>query len=145
MLFRLNWFVDGMIVIFCFNCFSNDLYFQVFVFVIFCFSVKLSDDSWYGEFCRDCSFSSWFASNGNSFFINEWILPLSYFFTCPSFVFCFSCATSFFFFSWLTFLVCSLQVIDSINKCDVDIRRELFSSILVKCMKPHFSPTNNNN
>lgn len=26
-----------------------------------------------------------------------------------------------------------LQVIESINKCDVDIRRELFSSILVRC------------
>ena len=25
-----------------------------------------------------------------------------------------------------------MQVIESINKCDVDIRRELFSSILVK-------------
>lgn len=29
-------------------------------------------------------------------------------------------------------IICPLlQVIDSINKCDVDIRRELFSSILV--------------
>lgn len=35
-------------------------------------------------------------------------------------------------FLWFCFFS-YLQVIESINKCDVDIRRELFSSILVRC------------
>lgn len=67
-------------------------------------------NSWHRELCRNCSFSSWPAPNGNLIWC-ESVLGI-----------------------WLAVSDCFtfLQVIESINKCDVDIRRELFNSILVK-------------
>jgi len=80
-------------------------------------SMYIADNPWHGEFFRSCSFSSQSSKNG-IFFCN------------------FKCSLSIYtqdlkIFPLLIILPFLLQIIESINKCDVDIRRELFSTILV--------------
>ena len=113
-------FFDKWCILNSLDCFWFDLKFHLLTWS------NLSDYSWYGEFCRDCFFCSWPATNGNS--CHFALLSMSW--------------GSSYHYSLFTFTIYPskiLQVLESINKCDVDIRRELFSSILV-----NFQPFNVN-
>lgn len=87
------------------------------------FPTILLDNSCNGELCWDCSFCSWFTTNG------IFLLVFLHAFEQPNLCLYWFCLI------WFSNF---LQVIESINRCDVDIRRELFSSILVNQYKFHF-------